>query len=41
MEWKDITDKEFQQFQVNMTRAANQKSPGPDKLLDQAVQEPP
>ena len=29
MEWKDITDEEFQ---VNMTRAANWKSPEPDKL---------
>ena len=28
MEWKDITE----EFQVNMTRAANWKLPGPDKL---------
>ena len=41
MEWKDLT---VEELKGNMTRAANWKSPGPDRLpqlLDQAVQEPP
>ena len=29
MEWKDLT---VEEVRVNMTRAANQKSPGPDRL---------
>ena len=29
MEWKDLT---VEEFRVNMTRAANRKSPGPDRL---------
>ena len=37
MERKDLT---VEELRVNMTRAANWKSPGPDRL-DQAVQEPP
>ena len=41
MEWKDLT---VEEPRVNMTRAANRKSPGPDRLpnfWDQTVQEPP
>ena len=40
MEWKDLT---VEELRVNMTRAANWKSPGPDRLpnfWDQTVQEP-
>ena len=38
MEWKDLT---VEEFRVKMTRAANWKSPRPDRLLDQTIQEPP
>ena len=41
MEWKDLT---VEELRVNMTRAANWKSPGADRLpqlQDQTVQEPP
>ena len=41
MEWKDLT---VEELRVNMTRAANWKSPGPDRLPNfwiKTVQEPP